>query len=52
MIEAIPNKVQSKKFGPVGDKLSCNWREIHNEELCNLYSPSNIVDEIIPRRMR
>lgn len=51
-IEADPDKVQSKTFGPMVDKLTNNWRKIHNEELYNLCSSSNIVDVIEPRRMR
>jgi hypothetical protein len=28
------------------------WRELHNEELHNLYSPPSIVRMVKPRRMR
>jgi len=25
-------------FGPKGDEVTSEWRKLHNEELCNLYS--------------
>jgi hypothetical protein len=28
------------------------WRELHNEELCDLYSSPSIIRMIMPRRMR
>ena len=39
-------------FGPKRDEVSGNWRELHNEELSDLYSSPNIVRVIKLRRMR
>jgi len=30
-------------FGPRRDEVTGEWRKLHNEELNNLYSSSNIV---------
>jgi hypothetical protein len=39
-------------FGPKRDKLTGEWRKLHNEELHDLYSPSNIERVIKSRRMK
>jgi len=39
-------------FGPRREELTREWRRLHNEELNDLYSSSNIVREIKSRRMR
>ena len=39
-------------FGPKRDEVTGEWRKLHNEELNDLYSPSNIVRPITSRRMR
>jgi hypothetical protein len=35
-----------------GEVTGGGWRKLHNEELYNLYSSSNIIKMIGPRRMR
>ena len=40
------------RFGPRRDDVTGEWRRLHNEELNDLYSSSNIVRVIKPRRMR
>jgi hypothetical protein len=45
------NRVLRRIFGPKRDEVTGEWRTLHNEELCDLYSlPSIII--IKSRRMR
>jgi hypothetical protein len=39
-------------FGSKRDKVTREWRKLHNEELNNLYSSPNILRVIKLRRMR
>jgi len=39
-------------FGPRRDEVTGEWRRLHNEDLNDLYSSSNIVRVIKSRRMR
>jgi hypothetical protein len=39
-------------FGPKRDKVTGEWRKLHNEELHNLHSSPNIIRQIKPRRMK
>ena len=39
-------------FGPRRDEVTGEWRRLHNEELNDLYSSTNIVRVIKSRRMR
>jgi len=39
-------------FGPKRDEVKGEWRKLHNEDLNDLYSASNIVRVITSRRMR
>ena len=45
-------KVLRRIFGPRRDEVTGEWRKLHNEELTDLYSSSNIVRVIKSRRMR
>jgi hypothetical protein len=42
----------SRIFGPERDKVTREWRKIHNEELNDLYFSSDIFRVIQLRRMR
>jgi hypothetical protein len=46
------NKVRRRIFGPKRDEVTGGWRKVHNEELLNLYSSSDIIKIIKSRRMR
>jgi hypothetical protein len=37
---------------PKRDDVTGGWRELHNEDLCNLYSLPDIIRMIKQRRMR
>jgi hypothetical protein len=45
------NRVVRRIFGPRRDEVTGGWRGLHNEELHNLYSSSNIIRMITSRRM-
>ena len=44
------NKVLRRRFGPKRDEVTGVWRELHNEELNDLYSSPNIF-RVIKSRM-
>jgi hypothetical protein len=46
------NRVLRKIFGPKRDVVMGEWRKLHNEELCDLYSSPSIIKIIKLRRMR
>jgi hypothetical protein len=37
------NRVLRRIFGQRRDEVTGDWRKLHNEELCNLYSSPNII---------
>jgi len=48
-LRVFENKVLRRIFGPKRDEVTGEWRKLHNEELNDLYSSSNIFREIKPR---
>jgi hypothetical protein len=52
MLRVFENRVLRRVFGPKRDEVLGEWRKLHNEELSDLYSLSNIVRVVKSRRMR
>ena len=42
-LRVFENRVLRRIFGPKRDKVTGEWRKLHNEELNNLYCSPNIV---------
>jgi hypothetical protein len=51
-LRVFENRVLRRVFGPKRDKVTGEWRKLHNEELSDLYSLPNIVQVVKSRRMR
>jgi len=51
-LRVFENMVLRRIFGPRKDEVTGEWSKIHNEELNDLYSSTNIVRVITSRRMR
>jgi hypothetical protein len=39
----MENRVLRRIFGPKRDEVTVEWRKLHNEELCDLYSSPSII---------
>jgi hypothetical protein len=42
-LRVFENRVLRRKFGPKRDEVTGGWRELHNEELHNLYCSPSII---------
>ena len=51
-LRVFENRVLRKVFGPKRDEVTGEGRKLHNEDLNDLYSLSNIVRVVKSRRMR
>jgi hypothetical protein len=51
-MRVFENRVLRRLFGSKRDGVTGEWRELHKEELNDLYSSPNIVRVIKWRRMR
>jgi hypothetical protein len=51
-LRVFENRVLRRVFGPKRDEVTGEWRKLHNKELNDLYSLTNIVRVVKSRRMR
>jgi hypothetical protein len=51
-LRVFVNRVLRRIFGPRRDEVMEEWRKLHNEELCDLYSSPSIIRTIKSRRMK
>jgi hypothetical protein len=51
-LRAFENRVLRRIFGPKRDKVTGEWRRLHNKDLNDLYSSPNIIGVTKSRRMR
>jgi hypothetical protein len=51
-LRVFEKRVLRRIFRPKRDEVTEDWRKLHNEELHNLYSSSNVIKMIKSRRMR
>jgi hypothetical protein len=51
-MRVFENKVLRRIFGLKRDEVTGEWRRLHNTELYDLFSSSNIIQVIKSRRLR
>jgi hypothetical protein len=51
-LRVFENRVLRRIFGPKRDEVTGEWRELHNEEVLELYSSPSTIRIIKSRRMR
>ena len=50
MLRVSENRVLRRIYGPKRVEVTVEWRKLHNDELNDLYSSSNIIRVIKSRR--
>jgi hypothetical protein len=48
-LRVFENTVLRRLFGPKRDEVTGEWKDLHSEELCNLYSSPNIIRQLKSR---
>jgi hypothetical protein len=51
-LRVFENRVLWRIFGPKREEVTGEWRKLHDEDLCDLYSSLSIIIIIKSRRMR
>jgi hypothetical protein len=51
-LRVFENRVLRRIFGPKRNEVKGEWRKLHNGELHNLYSSTDIIRQMKSRRMR
>jgi hypothetical protein len=51
-LKVFENRVLRRIFGPKRDEVTGEWRRLHNKELYDLYSSSDLIRLIRSRRLR
>jgi hypothetical protein len=51
-LRVFENRMLRRIFGPKRDEVTREWRELHSEDLRNLYSLPSVIRIIKSRRMR
>jgi hypothetical protein len=51
-LRVFENRVLRRIFGPKRDEMTGEWRKLHSEELCDLYSSLSITRMTNSRIMR
>jgi hypothetical protein len=46
------NRLLRRIFGPQREKVAAGWKRLHNEELYNLYTSTNMIIVIKSRKIR
>jgi hypothetical protein len=52
VLRMFENRVLRRIFGPKRDRVTGEWRKLHNDKLNDLYSSPNILRVIKSKRMR
>jgi hypothetical protein len=51
-LRVFENRVLRRIFGPKRDEVTVEWRKLHNEEFCDLYSSPTVIRMIKSRSLK